>query len=71
MLDRCTTGRLRGGIAVLVDGQAAYWVDQAGRVHAANGFAKTWSPQIDYAPAGVDIESVTTAVRWGRDSREQ
>ena len=41
------TGLLRKGTAVLVDDLAAYWVKN-GRVYAANGFAKTWSPSVTF-----------------------
>ncbi len=54
-------GPLNGGTAVLVD-NSAYWVDAADKVYAANGNAKTWSPIIDYAPKGIDIDSVTSAI---------
>jgi type IV pilus assembly protein PilM len=55
------TGPLSNGTAVLVDDQAAYWVKD-GTVYAANGVAKTWSPNIKYAPTGIDIDSVKQAV---------
>ena len=67
MTETYTSGRtyetapLEGGTAVLVDGTAAYWVDGS-RVYAANGFAKTWSPGISYAPTGIDFDSVRRAV---------
>jgi hypothetical protein len=41
---------------------AAYWVKD-GRVYAANGFAKMWSPGIDYASSpAITIDSVKNAV---------
>jgi len=52
---------LQGGIAVLVDSLAAYWVKD-NQVYAANGFAKTWSPVVPYSPAGIDFDSVSEAV---------
>lgn len=55
-------GPLAGGTTVLVDGDAAYWVDSAGDVFAANGTAKTWSAAIDWSPTGIDLDSVTAAV---------
>lgn len=56
------TGFLEDGVAVFVDNLAAYWV-QNGRVYAANGFAKTWSPSISYSKTGIDIDSVENAVQ--------
>ncbi len=55
-------GPLKGGVAVLVNNNGAYWVKD-GVVYAANGFAKTWSPGVDYAPTGIDIGTVEDAVR--------
>jgi hypothetical protein len=54
-------GPLKGGTAVLVDKSGAYWVS-GGTVYAANGFAKMWSPNVSYAPVGIDIDSVSMAV---------
>ena len=57
------TGLLRKGTAVLVDDLAAYWVKN-GRVYAANGFAKTWSPSISYATdPDINFGSVEQAVK--------
>lgn len=50
-------GSLQGGTAVLVGNTGAYWVKD-GVVYAANGTAKSWSPNINYAPAGIDFDSV-------------
>jgi hypothetical protein len=56
-------GSLKGGTAVLVDGLAAYWVKNS-RVYAANGFAKTWSPNISYATdPDIDFDSVEQAMK--------
>lgn len=56
------TGSLGGGIAVLVDGTAAYWVN-GGVVYAANGVAKTWSPGVSYASSpAISFDSVRQAV---------
>jgi len=52
-----------GGFGVMGEGDGAYWVDPAGKVWAANGTAKTWSPDVPYAKAGVDIDSVHRAVK--------
>ena len=56
------TGFLEDGVAVLVDNDAAYWV-QNGRVYTANGVAKMWSPSISYSKTGIDIYSVEKAVQ--------
>ena len=57
------TGPLEGGTAVFVDGSAAYWVMQ-GKVYAANGTAKTWSPSVSYAKSPkITYDSVKAAVR--------
>ena len=53
-------GTLQGGTAVLT-GNAAYWVKD-GKIYAANGFAKTWSPSLKYSPVGIDFSSVEKAV---------
>ena len=54
---------LKGGTAVLVDDMAAYWVKN-GRVYAANGFARTWSPSISYATdSDISFDSVELAVK--------
>ncbi len=56
-------GSLKGGTAVLVDDMAAYWVKN-GRVYAANGFARTWSPSISYATdSDISFDSVELAVK--------
>ncbi len=47
-MDHIATGRLHGGIAVLVE-DMAYWV-QKGVVYAASDSAKIRSQDIDYAP---------------------
>ena len=52
---------LNGGTAILVDDLAAYWV-KGGKLYAANGWAKTWSKNIEYAPTGIDFTSVKKAV---------
>ncbi len=54
-------GPLRDGTAVLINDQAAYWVCN-GEVRAANTLARTWSPGIRRAPAGVDAFLVQGAV---------
>jgi len=54
-------GSLQGGTAVLISDIGAYWVKD-GVVYAANGTVKTWSFNINYAPAGVDFNSVKEAV---------
>lgn len=51
------SGGLEGGIAVLVNGSGAYWVKD-NTVYAANGTAKTWSPNLDYSPVGIDFNTV-------------
>jgi len=56
------TGKLEGGIAVLVNDNGAYWVKNV-IVYAANGFAKTWSPSLDYSPAGIDFDTVRDSVK--------
>ena len=56
------TGFLEDGVAVLVDNDAAYWV-QNSHVYAANGVAKMWSPSISYSKTGIDIYSVEKAVQ--------
>lgn len=37
----------KNGIAVMVDKTATYWIKDD-TVYAANGFAKAWSPSINY-----------------------
>ena len=57
------TGRLEGGMAVLVDDTAAYW-EQSGQAYAANGIAITWSPDIEYAHvSNISYTSVKEAVK--------
>ncbi len=55
-----------GGVAVLADGVAAYWVC-GGKVYAANDIAKGWSPGIEGAPLGIDHKTVAIAVGWKRE----
>jgi len=55
-------GKLKGGIAVLVDGDGAYWVKD-GVVYAGNGTAKTWSPDVDYAPIGIDFDTIQDSIK--------
>lgn len=63
-MDHIATGRLHGGIAVLVE-DMAYWV-QKGVVYAASGLAKIRSRDIDYAPdPRVTWYSVVEAVDRG------
>ena len=57
-----TYGRLAGGVAVLVNDDAAYWIDADGAVYAGNGIAKQMSPSIPYARTGIDIITITAAV---------
>lgn len=54
-------GDLEDGVAVLVNVMAAYWVKDD-VVYAANGIAKTWSPNLDYSPVGIDFNTVEDAV---------
>ena len=54
------TGDLQGGTAVLVDDLAAYWV-KGETVYAANRFAKTLSPDVEYSPTGIDLDTVSAA----------
>ena len=54
-------GALEGGIAVMI-GNAAYWV-KSGKVYAGNGTAKGMSPNIEYAPTGIDFSSIQEAVK--------
>lgn len=55
------TGELEGGIAVLVNANGAYWVKND-IVYVANGFAKTWSPGLNYSPVGIDFDTVRDSV---------
>ena len=55
-------GPLKNGTAVLADDMAAYWVPGE-TVYAANGVALTWSPSTQRAPAGIDIDTVSGAVK--------
>lgn len=64
----CQTGVLEDGIAVMVtyrSGErwldAAYWV-RNGRVYAANGIAKMWSPTLSYSKASIHFDSVEAAI---------
>ncbi len=54
-------GALNGGTAVLADGDAAYWVNRDGKVLAGNGTAATWSKGLEFAGAGIDINTITAA----------
>ena len=54
-------GALKDGVAVLVDNNGAYWVKD-NTVYAANGSAKTWSPNLDYSPTGIDFNTVQNSV---------
>ena len=58
----CLAGSLQGGTAVWIGDPGAYWVKD-GVVYAANGIAKAWSPNISYAPVGIDFDSVKEACR--------
>jgi hypothetical protein len=52
---------LEGGIAVLLDDRAAYWVKDD-VVYAANGEAKMYSRGIKYAPMEISYQEVKEAV---------
>ena len=53
---------LKGGVAVLVDNDGAYWVHD-GRVYAANGTAGTWSRGLKWSPIGIHFNSISEAVK--------
>ena len=53
---------IRGGVGVLVDDMAVYWV-MNGVAHTANGFAMTWSPSAPKAPIGINLYSVQDACK--------
>ena len=54
------TAALAGGTAVLV-ANAAYWVKD-GQAYIANGFAKTYSPELPYSPQHVGFSEVEAAI---------
>jgi hypothetical protein len=55
-------GKLAGGTAVLVNDLAAYWVS-GGTVYAANGIAKTWSPDTEFTlDSRISFSTVKSAV---------
>lgn len=60
--DEFLMGPLKGGMAVLVADLAAYWIKN-GHLFAANGHAKSWSPEINYAPVGIRFDDVEKAAR--------
>jgi len=55
------TAPLSGGVAVLSDNQAGYWV-KGGVVYATNGVAKSWSESVAYAPAEIDQAHIEKAI---------
>ncbi len=55
-------GALEDGVAVLVNDNGAYWVKD-NVLYAANGSAKTWSPNLDYSPTGIDFNTVQDSVK--------
>ena len=60
--ERIRTAPFRGGVAVLVDKDAAYWVGD-GKVHAANSTASIWSPGLPWSPTGIHLISIQKAIR--------
>ena len=54
-------GALENGVAVLVNDNGAYWVKD-NVVYCANGSAKSWSPNLDYSPTGIDYDTVKNSV---------
>ena len=55
------TGQFNDGVAVVINGAAAYWVKD-GIAYAVNGVAKTLSTDIDYAPSDVSWLNIEDAV---------
>ena len=55
------TALYRGGVAVLVQGMAAYWVKDD-VVYVANGHAMAWSPNARKAPVGIGFSEIKGAV---------
>ena len=56
------TGPLSGGIAILSQGDRAYWYKD-GILYAANGTAKMASPNLNYAPTGIGFSEIEKAVK--------
>ncbi|WP_257274259.1 hypothetical protein [Endozoicomonas sp. SESOKO4] len=54
------TGQVDGGVAVVVNGSAGYWVKD-GEVFAANGIARNMSPGVEFAPSGIDWKKIASA----------
>ncbi len=54
------TGDLQGGVAVVINKSAGYWVKD-GKVFAVNGIAANMSPGIEYAPQEIDWAKVEQA----------
>lgn len=54
-------GYLKGGTAILFETDAAYWVDN-GSVYAANGTAKSYSPEIEYTGSEISHTEIKNAV---------
>jgi len=55
-------GELEEGVAILVNNNGAYWVKD-NIVYAANGLAKSWSPNLAYSPTGIDLDTVKDSVK--------
>lgn len=55
------TAPFRGGVAVIANGTAGYWVFND-VVYATNGVAKGWSPDIKYSLPAIDQASIEEAI---------
>ncbi len=54
---------LCGGLAVLVNGDVPYWVDSDGKVYAANGWTRSFSPNIPYSPTIAEASDIETVIK--------
>jgi hypothetical protein len=55
------TAPYRGGVAVLSENSASYWVYK-NIVYSVNGIASNWSPSISYAPPAIEHNDIIKAI---------
>lgn len=55
------TAPLNGGVAVIADEYAGYWVKDK-KVYATNGVASNWSVNIEYSPPEIDQMKIIKAI---------
>lgn len=62
------TAPLHGGVAVIADGHAGYWVNNK-IVYATNGIAKNWSPGIEYSPPEIDQMKIISTIESYQETK--